>query len=146
MGLGGRGGLQKGPLPKICHTNPTKMKLETVIPYLKKTQKIYEPQTHHLISADISIFFIRNQQIQIQTAFWYKISNSFDFFQSLNIFLINSYNFDDVSKIGYSRPSKNRDILKWKLWCHNSWLWHHQKNFIMWFKLYCRCGHVSKVW
>ena len=64
-GWGGGGGLQKGPLPKICHTNPTKMKLETVIPYLKKTQKIYEPQTQHLISADISIFFIRNQQIQI---------------------------------------------------------------------------------
>ena len=24
-------------LPKICHTNPTMMKLGTVIPYLKKT-------------------------------------------------------------------------------------------------------------
>ena len=36
------GGGQRPLLPKICHTNPTKMKLGTVIPYLKKTQNIYE--------------------------------------------------------------------------------------------------------
>ena len=30
------------PLPKICHTDPTMVKLGTVIPYLKKIQKIYE--------------------------------------------------------------------------------------------------------
>ena len=30
------------PLPKICHTYPTMMKLGRVIPYLKKIQKIYE--------------------------------------------------------------------------------------------------------
>ena len=33
------GGGRKTPLPKICHTYPTKMKLGTVIPYLKKIQK-----------------------------------------------------------------------------------------------------------
>ena len=34
---------KKGPpLPKICHTYPTTMKLGTVIPYPKKIQKIYE--------------------------------------------------------------------------------------------------------
>ena len=33
---------QKGSLPKICRTYLTVMKLGTVIPYLKKTQKIYE--------------------------------------------------------------------------------------------------------
>ena len=27
---------------KICHTYPTKMKFATVIPYLKRTRKIYE--------------------------------------------------------------------------------------------------------
>ena len=32
----------KTPLPKICHIYPTMMKLGTVIPYLKKIQKIYE--------------------------------------------------------------------------------------------------------
>ena len=30
------------PLPKICHTYPTMIKLATIIPYLKKIQKIYE--------------------------------------------------------------------------------------------------------
>ena len=39
-------GVKKAPkkdaLPKICHTYPTMIKLGTVIPYLKKIQKIYE--------------------------------------------------------------------------------------------------------
>ena len=33
-------GWQKGPLPNVCHTYPTMMKLDTVTPYLKKIQKI----------------------------------------------------------------------------------------------------------
>ena len=37
----GEGG-KNAPLPKICHTYPTVMKLGTVIPYPKKIQKIYE--------------------------------------------------------------------------------------------------------
>ena len=41
----GEGG-QKGL--KICHTYPTMMKLGTVIPYVKKIQKIYESQDTHL--------------------------------------------------------------------------------------------------
>ena len=36
----GRG--KKTPLPKICHTYPTMIKLGTVIPYLKEFQKLYE--------------------------------------------------------------------------------------------------------
>ena len=36
------GGAKRSILPKICHTYPTMMKLGTVIPYLKKIQKIYE--------------------------------------------------------------------------------------------------------
>ena len=36
------GGCKKASLPKICHTYPTMIKLGTVIPYLKKIQKIYE--------------------------------------------------------------------------------------------------------
>ena len=34
-------GVQKGPLPKICHTYPTTMKLGTVIPYVESIQKIH---------------------------------------------------------------------------------------------------------
>ena len=37
-----RGGAKRLPLPKICHTYPTVMKLGTVIPYPKEIQKIYE--------------------------------------------------------------------------------------------------------
>ena len=36
-----RGG-QKDPLSKICHTYPAMIKLDMVIPYLKKIQNIYE--------------------------------------------------------------------------------------------------------
>ena len=36
------GGQKAPPLPKICHTYPTMMKLGAVIPYPKKIQKIYE--------------------------------------------------------------------------------------------------------
>ena len=57
-GWGGGGG-QKGPsLPKICHTYPTMMKLRTVIPYLKKIQKIYK-------SCDTSLDFCLNQHFSL---------------------------------------------------------------------------------
>ena len=42
MGGVQRGGDKKASLPKICHRHPTMMKLGTVIPYLKKIQKIFE--------------------------------------------------------------------------------------------------------
>ena len=49
-------GAKKATLPKICHTYPTIMKLGTVIPYLKKFQKLYESRDTPLSCADISIF------------------------------------------------------------------------------------------
>ena len=36
------GGKKPLPLPKICHTYPTIMKIDTGIPYVMKIQKIYE--------------------------------------------------------------------------------------------------------
>ena len=36
------GGAKKVDLPKICQTYPSMMKLDTVISYLKKIQKLYE--------------------------------------------------------------------------------------------------------
>ena len=44
------------PLHKICHTYPTIMKLDTVIPYLKRTKKYMNHNTHPLSSPNISIF------------------------------------------------------------------------------------------
>ena len=52
---GGGRGQNKAPLLKICHSYPKMMKLGTVIPYLKKTQKFMNHVIHLLISVDISI-------------------------------------------------------------------------------------------
>ena len=50
------GGSKKASLPKICHTYPTMMKLDTVIPYLKRSKNIYESRHTPLGSAGISNF------------------------------------------------------------------------------------------
>ena len=52
----GRGEAKRLPLPKICYTYPTMMKLSTVESYLKNIQKIYKSRDTPLSSADISIF------------------------------------------------------------------------------------------
>ena len=104
----------KSPLlPKICHTYTIKMKLGIVIPYLKKIPKIYESRDASLSSADISLSsseiskfcYIRKYKCRLH--FGYIISNSFDLFlESLEILIDKyGYNFDDFSKIGYSRLS-----------------------------------------
>ena len=56
-------GLFGPPLPKICHTYPAMMKLGTVIPYLRKTQKIYKSRDTSLEFCWHQHFFTRNQQI-----------------------------------------------------------------------------------
>ena len=50
------GGKKTPPLPIISYAYPTMMKVGTVIPYLKKIQKIYKSLDTPLSSADISIF------------------------------------------------------------------------------------------
>ena len=50
-------GAKRPPLPKICHTYPTMMKLCTVMPYLKKIQKLYHV-THPMSPANISSFLL----------------------------------------------------------------------------------------
>ena len=68
--------------------------------------------THPLSSGDISIFFTGNQQIflyqeiQIDIAFWYIISNSFYFSWIFkDFFNKHGYNFDDASKNGCPNSS-----------------------------------------
>ena len=53
------------PLPKLCHTYTTKMRLGTVIPFLKKTQKYLNHVTHLLSSANISIFHRKSASFAI---------------------------------------------------------------------------------
>ena len=79
-----RVGEGKDRLPKIYRTYPTMMNLGTVVPYLKKIQKIYKSCDTTLESCWHQHFFTANQQIllyqeiQIQTVLWYIISNSFN--------------------------------------------------------------------
>ena len=81
----GWGGAFLAPFPKICHTYPTMMKLGTVIPYLKKFQKLYRSHDTPLGFCWHQQFFTGNQQIllyqEIQTYIpsRYIISNSFNF-------------------------------------------------------------------
>ena len=56
-------GPKRPSLPKICHTYPTMMKLATVIPYLKKIQKIYESRDTPPEFRWHQQFFTGNQQI-----------------------------------------------------------------------------------
>ena len=104
----GCSGMAGPPLPEICHTYSTTMKLGTVIPHLKKIQKIYEYRT----SADISIFsreiikFLLHQEIEIEIDILYMISNSFSFSWVFKDFLIKpGSDFDDFSQNGYLRSS-----------------------------------------
>ena len=82
------------PLPKTSHSYPTMMKLGTVKPYLKKPKKDMNHVTHPLSYADINIFsleisrFCYIRKYTYRFAFWYIISNSFNFFEFLKIFLI----------------------------------------------------------
>ena len=55
----GRRGAKKAPsppLPRISHTYPTMIKLDTVIPYQQKIQKSMNHVTHPLSSADMRFF------------------------------------------------------------------------------------------
>ena len=118
-GLRGGGGAKRPPLPKICHTCPTMKKLCTIIPNLKKIQKICQSRDTYPEFCWHQHFFTGNQQtlldqeIQIEIAFWYIISNSFNFSSVLEDFFNKpGYNFDAVSKDGYRRPFSNNGILK----------------------------------
>ena len=61
FGAAHRWGGKETPLPKICHTYPTMMKPGTVIPYLKKIQKIYESRHTHPYFCWHQHFFTGNQ-------------------------------------------------------------------------------------
>ena len=83
----------------------------TVIPYLKKFQKTFKLRDALLKFCWYQHFFTGNQQIllyqeiRISIVFWYIISNHFNFFWVFKVcFNKQTCSFDDVSKIGYSRP------------------------------------------
>ena len=83
-------GVKRSHLPKICHIYLAITKLDTVTPYLKKIQKLYEsrdtwvllaPAFFHRKSANFAIS--KNTDI---LAFWYLISTSFTFLSLQRLF------------------------------------------------------------
>ena len=102
----------KRPLLKICHTFTKMIKHATVIPYLKKVQKMYDSRDtrlefcwHHDFSPENQQILLY-QEIQIYIAFWCIISSSFNFSWVFeDCFNKHGCNYYDVSKNGYSRPS-----------------------------------------
>ena len=133
----------KAPLPKICQTYPTILTLGSLISYLKKIQKRYK-------SHDTLLEFCRHQHFYQKSATFVLLRNIDKDCNFVWVFKGCSNkkgcNFDNVSKIGYSRPSKNKCHLKKRLWCHNICPWRQQQNFVKLLKLYGRCGHMTKIW
>ena len=96
----------------FCHTSPIMMKLGTVIPYLKKIQKLYELRDTPLEFCWHGTFFTGShqillyQEIQIKIPFRHIVSDSSNFsWVFKDCFNKHGHNFDDVSKNGYPRPS-----------------------------------------
>ena len=109
-GGGGGGGGQKVPLSSFAHI--LQLWNLAVIPYLKKIYNIYESSDTLLEFCWNQHFFNGNQEIllyqeiQICIMFWCIISNSFNFsWVFKDCFNKYGYNFDEVSKNGYTRHS-----------------------------------------
>ena len=91
----GGGGLFRSPLLKIRHKNPTMMKLGTVIPYLRKIQKMYKSRgaplkfcSHKHFSPEITKFcYIKKSTHRLDFDTWFLLFLTF--LESLVIVLIN---------------------------------------------------------
>ena len=66
-------GAKRPPLPKICHTYPTKMKLGTAIPYLTKIQKYMNQVTQPLSCTNISIFSLEISKLCYMKKYRYRL-------------------------------------------------------------------------
>ena len=122
-----------------------------VIPYLKKIQKIYQSRDTPPEFCWHQHFFTGNQQIllyqeiQIQIAFWYIISNSFTFSWNFEDFSINLVIILMVSaKMPTPGPLEITVFWNKGYGVIDSCRWRHQQNFIIWFKLHCRFVHVTQ--
>ena len=116
------GRVKRPPLPKICHTYPTLMKLGTVIPHLKKIQKIYE-------SFDTPPDFCWHQH------FFTGIFSQHFFISVFSSAKMSTRGLPKITVFwnkGYDVIISFNDVTK--------------KLFTTWYKLYCRCVHVTKVW
>ena len=81
---------KRSPVPKICYTYSTMMKLGTVVPYLKKTQKSCESRDTPFEFCQHQQFFIGNQQILLYQKIQIQIEKTdlLTFFEFLKIFFV----------------------------------------------------------
>ena len=127
-------------LPKIFPTYPARMEPGTVIPQLKKIQKVYESCDTLLEFCCHQYFFTKNHQILLyqeirkQTAFWYIISNSV--FEFLKIFLKNMVTIlMMLGKLAALGRNKDYDVIIYVLDVTNTFLsseWHYIVDVVMW--------------
>ena len=111
------GGLKLLPLPKICYTCPTMMKLGATILYLKKIQKYINGVKHLLTLTDINSFSLEisnfccirknKQKLHFKTFFLFF----FSIFEFLKVFLINT-----IAILMMSPKLPAPDILKMKVY------------------------------
>ena len=88
-------------LPKICHTYLASIKLVTVVSYLKKIRKyVYINHVTHSLLLLASVFFH-----EISATFVISKNTVTFFWVFKSCFNKNGCNFDNVSKIGYPKPS-----------------------------------------
>ena len=162
MGLFGllmKGGAKKPPSPKICRTCPKKVKLGTVVACLRKVKKKnINPVKHPVPSAEINIFSPKisnfsyiNKIDCISGKYRLYFNTQFhillNFFGSLKVVLINVVAIMMISaKLHTLGLPKTRVF--WSKGCDTIIFVRDitNKSFIMWLKLYFRCGHVTKVW
>ena len=120
---------KKAPLPKICHTYPTMMKPGTVIPYLKKFQKLYESCDtpldfcwHQNFLAEIIKFcYIKKYRYRfhLDTCFLILLT----ILQSLRIVLINMVKILMMSAKMATLGLLKRKFFKKSLWRHHFCPW-----------------------
>ena len=110
------------PVRKICNTYPTMMKLDTVITYLKKTQKVYESCDTALSYAGISICSPELRKFCYIKKYRYRLhfDTSFlvllTFLEHLKIVLINM-----VTILMMSAKLATPDFLKIKVFWNKSY-------------------------
>ena len=92
----GDGGAKRSLLPKICHTHSAMVKLGTVISYINKIQKAYQPRDtllafcwhQHFFNGPSENFFISKKygyRLHFNTKFLFLLT----LFESLRVVLIN---------------------------------------------------------
>ena len=96
-------------------TYPTMMKLGTVIPYLKKIQKIYESHDTSLSSADVSIFLLEISKVCYIKKYRYRLHFDTEFLTILTFLESSEVALINMVKILMSAKMATPGLLKMKV-------------------------------